>query len=116
VSVCPPPQALASPAAKSVSAAAASAFTATTTPLRNLSAAMRDAGEGVLASASQRMASVVTVATPSSFATPAAASQPGTPRTPRTPAEKSAPHTVHSDEKVANREIRVWHGATETGP
>jgi hypothetical protein len=23
---------------------------------------------------------------------------------------------VHSDEKLANRESRVWHGATETGP
>ena len=23
---------------------------------------------------------------------------------------------AYSDEKVANREIRVWHGATETGP
>jgi hypothetical protein len=23
---------------------------------------------------------------------------------------------AYSDEKVANREIRVWHGATENGP
>jgi hypothetical protein len=26
------------------------------------------------------------------------------------------PCTSYSDEKVANREIRVWHGATENGP
>jgi hypothetical protein len=25
-------------------------------------------------------------------------------------------YEVYSDEKVANRDIRVWHGATETGP
>jgi hypothetical protein len=25
-------------------------------------------------------------------------------------------HQVYSDEKVANRDIRVWHGATEKGP
>ena len=25
-------------------------------------------------------------------------------------------HTAYGDEKVANREIRVWHGATEKGP
>jgi hypothetical protein len=24
--------------------------------------------------------------------------------------------SVYGDEKVANREIRVWHGATENGP
>jgi hypothetical protein len=29
---------------------------------------------------------------------------------------KVRPHPRHSDEKVANREIRVWHGATENGP
>jgi hypothetical protein len=30
---------------------------------------------------------------------------------------RSSPRGVaYSDEKVANREIRVWHGATENGP
>ena len=26
------------------------------------------------------------------------------------------PSSTYGDEKVANREIRVWHGATEKGP
>jgi hypothetical protein len=26
------------------------------------------------------------------------------------------PPTTYGDEKVANRDITVWHGATETGP
>jgi hypothetical protein len=28
----------------------------------------------------------------------------------------SPPFALYSDEKVANRDIRVWHGATEIGP
>jgi Pyruvate/2-oxoacid:ferredoxin oxidoreductase gamma subunit len=38
-----------------------------------------------------------------------------------TAAQKKLRHVVsalmaYGDEKVANREIRVWHGATEKGP
>jgi hypothetical protein len=33
------------------------------------------------------------------------------------PSTTRAPHhAAYGDEKVANREIRVWHGATEKGP
>jgi hypothetical protein len=32
----------------------------------------------------------------------------------RLPPARAPP--CYSDEKVANREIRVWHGATENGP
>jgi hypothetical protein len=33
------------------------------------------------------------------------------------PGFSSTPHSPpYSDEKVANRDIRVWHGATENGP
>jgi hypothetical protein len=37
---------------------------------------------------------------------------------PPTPHEEEAEEQVlgYCDEKVANREIRVWHGATENGP
>jgi hypothetical protein len=32
------------------------------------------------------------------------------------PAHDTDTHPAYGDEKAANREIRVWHGATEKGP